>query len=59
MFLSISNQREMWGLDFRRNDEIVKTAYGQYSTEVFTQEAVDIINTHNTSEVRSSHLIIA
>ncbi|XP_048238380.1 arylsulfatase B-like [Haliotis rufescens] len=39
-----------WGLDFRRNMDLLDNYTGQYSTELFTQEAVNIINTHDQKE---------
>ncbi|XP_052794795.1 arylsulfatase B-like [Mya arenaria] len=39
-----------WGLDWRRNDEVVWTDREQYSTSLFTREAVNLINAHNDSE---------
>ncbi|CAH3038820.1 unnamed protein product [Porites evermanni] len=44
--LAISGQ----GLDFRNGTEAVKTEWGQYSTELFTEKAVDIIQTHDPSK---------
>ncbi|XP_065206161.1 arylsulfatase B-like isoform X2 [Planococcus citri] len=38
------------GLDLRRNMNVTWNYTGQYSTDIFTQESVDIINSHNTSE---------
>ncbi|CAH1798588.1 unnamed protein product [Owenia fusiformis] len=39
-----------WGLDFRRDKELLKDKLGEYSTELFTKEAESIINAHNASE---------
>ena len=55
VFNNLSSQPEAWGLDFRRNGQIVKTAFGQYSTELFTSEAENIIANHNQSEVKTFH----
>ncbi|XP_046329316.2 arylsulfatase B-like [Haliotis rufescens] len=41
---------KQWGLDFRRNMEALHDQYGNYSTEIFTQEAVSIIHNHNPAE---------
>lgn len=42
---------EGWfGYDFRRNASLDYSAIGQYSTELFNNEAVKIINQHNVSE---------
>ncbi|KAH3825938.1 hypothetical protein DPMN_127825 [Dreissena polymorpha] len=42
---------EYWGLDWHRNLDIVHNETNLYSTDLFAQEAVNIINKHNTSEV--------
>ena len=42
----------MWGLDFHQNNKVLKTEFGKYSTNIFTDEAERIINEHNTSEVK-------
>ncbi|XP_073245668.1 arylsulfatase B-like [Porites lutea] len=39
-----------WGLDLRNGTEPVWTEWGQYSTELFTEKAVDIIQTHDPSK---------
>jgi len=46
----IVGKNKSWGLDFYRDDEVVDTDYGQYSTELFTNEAEKIINNHDTSK---------
>ena len=38
-------------MDFHRNGEVDKTAFGQYSTEVFNDEAERIITEHDGSKV--------
>ncbi|RZC32788.1 Sulfatase domain containing protein [Asbolus verrucosus] len=38
-----------WGFDMRRNMELAFDLHGQYSTDVYAQEAVNIINNHNSS----------
>lgn len=38
-----------WGLDMRRGLEPAWDLHGQYSTDVFTKEAVRLIDNHNTS----------
>lgn len=53
--LFFSLQPDAWGLDFRRNEEIIKTAFGQYSTELFTAEAERLIENHDTSQVGHLH----
>ncbi|GLV35650.1 uncharacterized protein CBL_01200 [Carabus blaptoides fortunei] len=39
-----------WGLDMRRGMETAWDLHGQYSTDVFTKEAVRLIHNHNASE---------
>ncbi|XP_060531963.1 arylsulfatase B-like isoform X2 [Cylas formicarius] len=39
-----------WGLDMRRNMDVAYDLHGQYSTDVFTREAIKIINNHNQSK---------
>ena len=40
------------GLDFHRDNEVVRDAAGQYSTEIFTTEAEKIIANHDEDEVK-------
>ena len=39
----------MWGYDLRRNLDIAKDAVGNYSTDMFTDAAVEIISKHKTT----------
>ncbi|XP_046736241.1 arylsulfatase I isoform X2 [Diprion similis] len=39
-----------WGLDMRRGMQPAWDLHGQYSTDIFTREAVSIINVHNTTQ---------
>jgi len=39
-----------WGYDFRRNMSVAWGDYGNYATDVFTNEAVNIINHHDAEE---------
>ncbi|GFO20218.1 arylsulfatase j-like [Plakobranchus ocellatus] len=41
---------DQWGLDFRRNKELLWNCTGQYSTTLFRDEAVKILEQHNVSE---------
>lgn len=38
-----------WGLDMRRGLNSAWDLHGQYSTDIFTKEAVKLINNHNAS----------
>jgi arylsulfatase B len=38
-----------WGLDMRRNMDVAYDLHGSYSTDVFAKEAVNVINSHNSS----------
>ncbi|KAL4235320.1 hypothetical protein ACF0H5_006955 [Mactra antiquata] len=40
----------LWGLDWRRNSELIRNETNVYSTDLFTSEAQKIINNHNVSE---------
>jgi hypothetical protein len=46
-------QHKSWGFDFHRNEALERPVFGEYSTEIFTTQAEDIIAHHNTSEVCS------
>lgn len=39
-----------WGLDLRNNTEPVHNQWGNYRTYMFTDHAVNLINSHNTSK---------
>ncbi|XP_043492499.1 arylsulfatase J [Polistes fuscatus] len=39
-----------WGLDMRRDMNVAWDLHGQYSTDIFTQEAVKLIENHNSSQ---------
>ncbi|XP_015768600.1 PREDICTED: arylsulfatase J-like [Acropora digitifera] len=39
-----------WGLDLRNNTEPVYNQWGNYRTNLFTDQALDVINSHNTSQ---------
>ncbi|XP_075534046.1 arylsulfatase B-like [Dermacentor variabilis] len=39
-----------WGLDLRRDFSVVSDRAGHYSTTLFTDEAVDVIRSHNDSK---------
>ncbi|XP_023245172.1 arylsulfatase I isoform X2 [Copidosoma floridanum] len=43
-------EQPYWGLDMRRNMDTAWDLHGQYSTDVFTKEAVKLINSHNESQ---------
>ncbi|KAK2184850.1 hypothetical protein NP493_250g02010 [Ridgeia piscesae] len=49
-YQAFAGQKDSWGLDFRRDGRLVKTAFGQYSTELFTTEAERIIAEHDVSK---------
>ncbi|XP_046674315.1 arylsulfatase B-like isoform X2 [Homalodisca vitripennis] len=38
-----------WGLDMRQGMDVAWDLHGQYSTDIFTKEAVKLIHSHNTS----------
>lgn len=39
-----------WGLDMRRNAKVAWDLHGHYSTDVFTNEAVRLIQSHNQTK---------
>lgn len=39
-----------WGLDMRRNFDIAYDLHGKYATEIFTEEAVQIIRNHEKTK---------
>ncbi|KAH3710077.1 hypothetical protein DPMN_069543 [Dreissena polymorpha] len=47
---------EYWGLDWRRNLILLRNEINLYSSDLFAQEAVNIINKHNTSEPQFLYL---
>ncbi|XP_070505136.1 arylsulfatase B [Chironomus tepperi] len=40
----------MWGLDMRRGYDVAYDLHGKYTTDVITDESVNIINNHNKSQ---------
>lgn len=39
-----------WGYDMRRNMSVAPDVYGKYATDLFTEEAVNVINHHSKSQ---------
>ncbi|KAK8402796.1 hypothetical protein O3P69_000844 [Scylla paramamosain] len=39
-----------WGYDMRRNMDVASDVYGKYATDLFTEEAVNVIKQHNKSQ---------
>lgn len=46
-------------LDLRNNSVPIKTESGHYSAKLFTSKAIDIVTSHDTSEVRTFSTVIA
>lgn len=46
-------ERGFWGLDLRNGTEVVRDRMGQYSTELFTEEALRIIQNNNNNKNNS------
>ncbi|XP_041973340.1 calnexin-like [Aricia agestis] len=42
-----NEEKGSWGTDFRRGYEVAYDLYGRYATDIYTDEAVKIINSHN------------
>lgn len=49
-YFTYSAYDENYGLDLRRNEEVIHNETGHYITNIYTNEAVNIINNHNKSE---------
>ena len=45
------------GLDFRRNNEEIRNETGHYSANLFTNEAINIIENHNSEEVGTCKIV--
>lgn len=45
-----TNFQPDWGLDMRRNLDPAWDLHGQYSTDIFTHQAVKVISNHNSSD---------
>lgn len=43
-------QLDQWGLDFWNDTDVMRTAFGQYSTELFTARAEWLIRNHNADK---------
>ncbi|CAH0721411.1 unnamed protein product, partial [Brenthis ino] len=50
MYDHINEEKGYWGFDFRRNMSVAYDLFGQYATDVYTQEAIRIINDHKKAE---------
>jgi arylsulfatase B len=46
------------GYDFRRNDEIIQNRTNQYVTDLFTQEAVNVIENYNKNSAKPLFLMV-
>ena len=46
-----TQQQCPWGYDFHKDGKVYKEAFGQYSTEVFSNHAEEIIKEHNKLKV--------
>lgn len=46
----------MYGKDFRRNMNVSTGYIGQYATDLFTTEAINIIDSHDTKDPLFLHL---
>ena len=44
----------MKGYDLHQDEDPVEQYKGQYSTHLFTEKAIDVINNHDKSKVRRS-----
>lgn len=44
-----AQEKPSWGLDIRRGMELAQDLHGVYTTDIISQEAVKVIQSHNTS----------
>ncbi|XP_071955176.1 arylsulfatase J-like [Antedon mediterranea] len=44
-----ADNKLLWGFDFHKNGRVYKPVFGQYSTEIFTEQAENIIRDHVNS----------
>ncbi|XP_077994401.1 arylsulfatase I-like [Glandiceps talaboti] len=45
----LAEEGKLWGYDLRRNGKLDYNTYGQYGTEMYTREVLNIINNHTNS----------
>ncbi|XP_050679901.1 arylsulfatase I isoform X1 [Leptidea sinapis] len=48
MYDHTTEEKGVWGFDFRRGFAVAHDLFGKYATDVYTEEAVKIIKSHNT-----------
>ncbi|XP_071955613.1 arylsulfatase J-like isoform X2 [Antedon mediterranea] len=44
------SKHAFWGYDFHKNGEVYKPEFGQYSTELYADAAINILKNHDTSK---------
>ncbi|XP_028025989.1 arylsulfatase I [Bombyx mandarina] len=50
MYDHTTMEQGSWGTDFRRGFEVAHDLFGVYATDVYTDEAIKVVNSHNKSE---------
>ncbi|KAJ0179606.1 hypothetical protein K1T71_005318 [Dendrolimus kikuchii] len=50
MYDHTNMEKGSWGFDFRRGFEVAHDLFGQYATDIYTNEAIKVIQSHNKSE---------
>ncbi|XP_045763072.1 arylsulfatase I-like isoform X2 [Maniola jurtina] len=50
MYDHTNQEKGHWGFDFRRGFSVAHDLFGEYATDIYTKEAVKVINSHNKSE---------
>ncbi|XP_073967236.1 arylsulfatase I [Choristoneura fumiferana] len=50
MYDHTNQEHNTWGTDFRRGFEVAHDLFGQYATDVYTDEAIKVITAHNKTE---------
>ena len=50
LYKTFCTLQDGWGTDFRKNMSVNLEDYGKYATDVFTEEALKVFKTHDTSK---------
>nr|XP_026491518.1 arylsulfatase I isoform X2 [Vanessa tameamea] len=50
MYDHTNQEKNYWGFDFRKGFSVAHDLFGHYATDIYTNEAIKVINSHNKSE---------
>ncbi|XP_052737909.1 arylsulfatase I [Bicyclus anynana] len=50
MYDHTSQEKGHWGFDFRRGFSVAYDLFGEYATDIYTKEAIKVIDAHNNTE---------